>query len=105
MSYPHALQRFMNNLAIAFQNWHSYAVPPTCGVPDARDFFEASQAADPPSCKGFDRSYASRSLLAPDRTARRCAPNGVAARHGAGHELGRILVSFIRRLLHAVHDA
>jgi hypothetical protein len=28
MSYPHVLQRFMNNLAIAFRTWRSYAVGP-----------------------------------------------------------------------------
>src|SRR4051812_19448937 len=36
MSYPHVLQRFMNNFGIAFGTWHSYAVRPPCDSFPAR---------------------------------------------------------------------
>src|SRR4051812_26651137 len=53
MSYPHVLQRFMNNFGIAFGTWHSYAVDPPCISSPARRRQNRWMPRRAPRCSGI----------------------------------------------------
>src|ERR1043165_6496335 len=50
MSYPHVLQRFMNNFGIAFRTWRSYAVGPPCASSPVRRRQNRSMRPRAPHC-------------------------------------------------------